>query len=172
MGISLLTGTFVRSLDDKQRFSIPKRLRELLGHPDTNLIYITPGTDRSLALYTEESLRRLGDQLSSGSPAGHEVRTFSRLFYAQATCVEIDRQGRVRIPPELMRLASLETEVVLLGVRDHLEIWDRGSWEAYLDDKLPSYDDIAESAFSGESPPLQNMARDHDESIPSPSQPR
>ncbi|MEQ8786330.1 MAG: division/cell wall cluster transcriptional repressor MraZ [Pirellulaceae bacterium] len=149
MGNALLTGTFVRSLDEKQRFSIPKRLRDLLGHPEMNLVYITPGTDRSLALYTEESLRQMGDQLSAGSPIGQDVRTFSRLFYAQATCLEIDRQGRVRIPPELMQLASLGTEVVLLGVRDHLEIWDRRSWQSYLDDKLPSFDDIAESAFQG-----------------------
>ena len=149
----LLTGTFVRSLDEKHRLAIPKRLRDVLGHPLASLVYLAPGTDGSLALYTAEAFLRLGQQLAQGSPTGHEVRTFARLFYAQAQCAEIDRQGRVRIPPELVRLASLGEEVVLLGVGDHLEVWDRRAWESYLEDKQPRYDEIAESAFQARPQP-------------------
>lgn len=171
IGMPLLTGTFIRSLDDKQRFSIPKVLREALGHPQNKLVYLAPGTDGSLALYPEDALRRLGDQLAAGSPTGHDVRTFSRLFYAQATCIEIDRQGRVRIPPELMSLASLGGEIVLLGVRDHLEIWDRRTWESYLDNKQPRYDEIAENAFRGEVAP-SNMPHAEPWNPATPTQPR
>jgi MraZ protein len=142
----LLTGTFVRSLDDKHRLAIPKRLRDVLGQPLTSLVF-APGTDGSLAVYTAEAFSRLGEQLAKGSPTLPDVRTFARLFYAQAQSAEIDRQGRIRIPPELVRLASLGEEVVLLGVGDHLEIWDRHAWESYLEDKQPRYDEIAESAF-------------------------
>ena len=63
--------------------------------------------------------------------------------------VELDRQGRVRIPQELVELVGLGREVVLLGVQDHLELWDRQRWEAYLAQKQNCYDEIAESAFSG-----------------------
>jgi division/cell wall cluster transcriptional repressor MraZ len=66
--------------------------------------------------------------------------------------VEIDRQGRLRVPPELARLASLGGDVVLLGVGDHLELWDRRTWESYLDEKQPRYDEIAESAFQAKTP--------------------
>ena len=142
----LLTGTFLRSLDDKLRFSIPKPLRESLGRPNNAVMYMAPGTDGSLALYAEEVFAGLASQLAKGSPAARDVRAFSRLFYAQAQPVETDRQGRVRIPPQLAELASLSGEIVLLGVRDHLEIWDRRLWADYLAAKLPSYDQIAESA--------------------------
>jgi MraZ protein len=143
----LLTGTYLRSLDEKQRFALPKRLRECLGQTPELPLYLTPGTDGSLALYTEEAFNKLGQQLSQGSPAGQDTRAFSRLFYAQAQSVDVDAQGRVRIPAELAQLAGLEKEIMLLGVRDHLEIWDKGRWNEYLQSLQPRYDQLAERAF-------------------------
>lgn len=164
----LLTGTFLRTLDEKHRFSVPKPLRDVLG-PAATVMYLAPGTDGSLAVYPEESFARLGDQLGHGSPTGQDVRAFSRLFYAQAQRAEIDRQGRMRIPVELVMLAALTKDIVLLGVRDHLEIWNRAQWDNWLDDKQPHYDQIAESAFSEPSPtPLES----NKEQIQRISQPR
>src|SRR5262245_14871461 len=98
----LLTGTYARSMDDKLRLAIPKPLRDLLQGADAgNGLYVAPGTDGSLALYTEEAFARLAERLAGASPAGQDVRTFSRLFYARAQRVELDRQGRIRIPMEL-----------------------------------------------------------------------
>jgi transcriptional regulator MraZ len=148
----LLTGTFVRAIDDKLRLAIPKRFRDALTENQQHSLFITPGTDRSLAVYTEETLGRLADRLAGASPAGAEVRAFSRLFYAQAQPAELDSQGRIRIPAELAELASLAHEAILLGVQDHLEIWDRGRWEQYLSERQARYDQLAEAAFSPRSP--------------------
>src|SRR5690349_18148485 len=101
----LFTGTYLRSLDDKQRLALPKRLRDTLGQSPNIPLYLAPGTDGSLALYTEEAFTRLGQQLAQGSPVGQDTRAFSRLFYAQAQAVEVDSQGRIRIPTELASLA-------------------------------------------------------------------
>ncbi len=144
----LLTGTFVRTLDEKQRLAIPKRFRDALGVAAEQTLFVAPGTDRSLAIYTEEALSRLAERLAAASPAGPDVRAFSRLFYAQAQPAEVDGQGRIRIPPELAALAGLGRESVLLGVQDHLEIWDKGRWEQYLAERQSRYDQIAEAAFS------------------------
>lgn len=143
----LLTGTFTRALDDKLRVAVPKRLRDALGIAPGGVLYVAPGTDESLALYTEESFARLADRLAQVSPTRQDVRAFARLFYARAQRVEIDRQGRVRIPPELAQLAALENEVVLVGVQDHLELWSAPGWQTYLTDKQPHYDEVAETAF-------------------------
>ncbi len=147
----LLTGAYPRTLDEKHRLAIPKILRDAMDHPQSAVMYVAPGTDGSLALYTEEAFSRLADQLAQASPTGQEVRAFSRLFYAQAQPVEMDRQGRVRIPTELVQLAGLDKEVVLLGVRDHLELWSAHRWQEYLAEKQPHYDEIAERAFGGQS---------------------
>jgi MraZ protein len=145
----LLTGTFGRSIDEKLRVAIPKRLRDALGCPAPGALYVTPATDGSLAIYTEEALERWAQRLAQASPTQRDVRDFSRLFYAQAQRVELDRQGRVRIPPNLAELAKLGKEVVLLGVQDHLELWAKAHWEAYLAERQKRYDEIAEAAFGG-----------------------
>lgn len=153
----LLTGTFPRTLDEKQRLAIPKRLRDAMsqGGSDVNVLYAAPGTDGSLALYTQDAFLQLGQQLAASPPTGQEVRAFSRLFYAQAERLDVDRQGRVRIPPELVRLASLEKDVVLVGVRDHLELWNRQRWDVYLTEQQAQYDRLAERAFGSATKPAE-----------------
>ena len=143
----LLTGKYVRALDDKQRLAIPKPLRESLGYPSNSVFYLAPGTDGSLAFFAEREFSRLAEQLDLSSPNGQDVRAFSRLFYAQAQRVEMDGQGRVRIPVDLAELAGLGREVVLIGVRSHVEIWRKDSWEEYLARQQTRYDEIAEAAL-------------------------
>ncbi|MFZ5828473.1 MAG: division/cell wall cluster transcriptional repressor MraZ [Planctomycetota bacterium] len=142
----LLTGTFARSLDEKLRVPVPKQLREPLCEANSPL-YLTPGTDQSLALYTEETLTRLAERLAQASPNRQDVRAYQRLFYAQAQRVEIDGQGRLRVPPELAAVAAMEKEVVLLGVHDHVEIWAADRWQEYQAASQADFDHLAETAF-------------------------
>lgn len=148
----LLTGTFSRAIDEKLRVAIPKRLREGLGCAQGGNLYIAPSTDQSLAIYTEESFAQLAERLAQASPTQQQVRAFTRLFYARAQRVDLDWQGRIRVPVDLAQLASLEKEVVLLGVQDHLELWAAARWLEYLADKQSRFDEIAEAAF-GQSRP-------------------
>jgi MraZ protein len=143
----LLTGTFNRLVDEKQRIAIPKRLRDAMKCTVRGVLYIAPGTDGSLGIYPEETFAQLAERLSQSSPTRQDVRAFLRLFYAQAQRVELDRQGRLRIPPELVQLAGLNKEVVLLGVQNHLELWAADQWQKYIADKQAHYDEIAEKAL-------------------------
>jgi MraZ protein len=142
----LLTGTYERSLDDKLRLALPKRLRELLAGQSE--LVLTPGTDGSLALFPLAAFAALAEKLAARSPTGQDVRAFSRLLYAQSHSVGIDAQGRIRLPSELARLVGLEGDVVLLGVGDRIEMWNKSRWEAYLADLQPRYDELAETALS------------------------
>jgi MraZ protein len=146
----LLTGSFTRSLDDKLRVAIPKRLRDAMQVRDGGGLFVAPGTDVSLAIYTEEAFARLAERLAQLSPTRQDVRAFTRLFYAQAQSAELDSQGRIRIPAELAQLARLEKDVVLLGVQDHLELWAGARWQVYVTEKQSHYDEIAETAFGAE----------------------
>lgn len=155
----MLVGSYRRTLDDKMRVAIPKPLRDALNFPDRNELYLTPGTDRSLAIYTLEQLKVLGESLAKKSPAAQETRAFNRLFYAQTQVAEIDSQGRLRIPAEMAKLAVLEGEIVLLGVRDHIEIWALKAWESFLEQTQPAYDELAERAFE----PNSSLSKDDKE---------
>jgi MraZ protein len=155
----LLTGSFPRLLDDKLRFAIPKPLRDAIGHPDECVLYLAPGTDGSLALYPEDSFTRMASRLEQGSSDGRDVAAFSRLFYAQVQRIELDKQGRLRLPIELAELAGLRKEIMLLGVRDHLEIWNREAWETYLGQTQPHYDDLASRVLAGGGAPATPIIR-------------
>lgn len=145
----LLTGTFRRSLDEKFRFAIPKGLRDAFGFPQNSVLYLGPGTDGTLTLYPEQSFSRLAEKLEYGSPNVKETRAFSRLFFAQVQRVDVDRQGRVRLPTELAQLVAIQKEIILLGVHDHMEIWDPDVWQAYLARTQPHYDQLADQALAG-----------------------
>ena len=147
----LLTGTFERTLDEKLRIALPKPLREALGNPVLRPIYLAPGTDDSLALYPEDSFEHLASMLADASPAAMDVRAFRRLFYARARRIEFDRQGRIRLPQDLAELAHLERDIILLGVQDHIEIWNLGLWNTYVAGRQERYDQIAEAALGGAS---------------------
>ena len=142
-----LTGVYPRSIDEKRRVAIPKRLRESLGSGHRSAVYLAPGTDHSVAIYAEDAFARLAERLAQASPTQQDVRAFNRLFFARAQRAEFDSQGRVRIPPELGELAGLDKEVVLLGVQDHVEVWAADRWQSYLAERQGRYDEIAEAAF-------------------------
>ncbi len=151
----LLTGSFPRSLDEKLRLAIPKRLREILGGTEMVSLYVAPGTDGSLTIYTEAAFNQLAQRLAQSSPTQQDVRAFSRLFFAQAQRVELDAQGRVRLPPELAQAARLTKETVLIGVQDHMELWDKKRWDEYLAVNSGRYDEIAERAFAPSAGPAK-----------------
>ena len=143
----LLTGTHPRTLDDKKRFGLPKRLREQLGEPGT--MFVTPGPDQCLWLYTQPALERLAARLDEAPATDAEARVFRRLYFAQTEAVELDRAGRILVPERLVQFAGLEHDVVLIGVRDHLELWDGARWQRYLAANAPRFDAVAEGAFKG-----------------------
>jgi MraZ protein len=140
----VLTGSYRRTLDDKKRLSIPKPIRENLGLPQQGNVYIAPGTDKALVIYTQETLDKLGQAMAKLSPAAKEARAFARLFYSQIQPAEVDRQGRMRIPGDLADLAGIQSEVVVIGVRDRLELWDAQTWQDFLSRTQPTYDELAE----------------------------
>ena len=122
-----------------------------MGPGENATLYLAPGTDGSLELYSEESFTRLAAQLEAGPRNDREIRAFHRLFYGQVQRIDVDKQGRVRLPAELAQLASLGKDIVLVGVRDHVEIWNLQRWQAYVGSTQPHFDDLAERALTDSS---------------------
>lgn len=141
----LLTGTYPRTLDDKNRLVFPKRVREQLNEPER--LFVTPGPDQCLWLYSQTGLEELAEKLDQAPATDAEVRVFRRLYFAQTEAVDVDRTGRILIPERLIQFAGLRHEVVLIGVRDHLELWDSQRWQQYLEQNAPRFDAVAEGAF-------------------------
>lgn len=169
----LYTGTYQRALDDKLRLPIPKPLR---AAETPGRFYLTPGLDSCLALYPEPAFSNLAERLAAASPAAREVRDYSRVFFSQAACVVPDSQWRFRVPADLAKWAELATEVMMVGVRDHLEIWRVEKWREYVSRCDTQYDRLAELAFVAPAiaaPPLSpSDASPHLGEADVPTQPR
>jgi MraZ protein len=134
-------------LDEKQRLAVPKKLRDQFGKKELKELYVAPGTDRSLALYSADSFDELAGRFAQVSPNRVDVRNYMRLFYARAENVPLDGQGRIRIPERLVEMAGLTKDVVLVGVQDHAEIWDKQLWDEFLGRSTDGFDDLAERVF-------------------------
>ncbi len=138
-----LTGTYLRTLDDKRRLAVPKRLRDDFGDSNLEFVYIAPGTDRSLVAYSPTGFAEFGTRFAGKS--SHQ--NYLRLFYSSAERADFDGQGRIRIPDRLADYAGLHRDAYLLGVQDHAEIWDKATWDSFSDRLTPEFDKLANEAF-------------------------
>ena len=144
----IFTGTFQRALDEKRRLAVPKRLREQMGGEDLRTLFVTPEPDHALGLWSPAAFERLTTRFEARSSARAEYRNYLRLFYARAEELELDAQNRVRIPDRLLDFAQVSREAVLLGVQDHVEVWDAGRWESVLAANGPNFDAMASQALT------------------------
>jgi len=142
-----LTGTYARTLDQKHRIAIPKRLRDDLGGDGIKAVFVAPGTQHSLAMYTEDAFEAVAQRMQASSDQRANARNYARMFYSQAERLEIDGQGRIRLPDRLVEHAKLSHATVLLGVQDHVEIWDEATWTEFLKQHSAEFDELAEEAF-------------------------
>jgi len=143
----LLTGEYELRLDEKNRLSIPARVREqIVPEEHGSGFYQVLEVNRVLSLYPDKYYQRLALAVAPRTAAPDESLTFERLQYSMAGRVELDRQGRVLLNEKLIRRAGLKERVTLIGVRDHLEVWDSSRWERYLEENLPVHEEMLLSA--------------------------
>jgi len=142
-----LTGTYERILEEKFRLAIPKPLRKQFSQEEDLTLFVAPGTERSLSLYSPEGFRDLAERLTQHAKNRAESRNYFRLLYSRAEEVTVDGQGRIRIPERLVEHAGLKHDLMLLGVQDHAEIWDKGLWEEFLAANSGQFDSMASEAF-------------------------
>lgn len=123
----MFLGQYTHTLDEKGRVTIPSRFREELPGE----VVITRGLDRCLTLYSSERWQEIAKKVSALSITDPKGRALRRIFYADATSAEPDRQGRILVPDRLREYAGfdLNAEVVIVGLEDYLELWTPARWE-------------------------------------------
>lgn len=134
-------GEYQHNLDAKGRIIIPFKFRENFGPS----MIITRGLDGCLSLYSQDQWQSIIDQLKKLPSTKRESRMYMHMITAKAAEVTLDSQGRILIPSTLMSAAQLQKECVVVGVVDHVEIWDSKVWETYYQQASDSFEDVAES---------------------------
>ena len=137
----MLVGEHEHTIDDKNRLTLPAKFRQAFADG----VVLARGIERCLTAYPRnEWATSVESRLRELDPLSREGRLMQRYFYAGASEAELDKQGRVMVPATLGDYAGLGKEVVVAGIHDHLEIWDRAAWRAHLDEIEGSAEDVAE----------------------------
>ena len=139
----MFIGQYTYSLDAKGRVVIPPKYREELGEE----FVISKGMDGCLRIYTTDAWQDFCDKLSALPQTSKDARHFARFFLAGANSLEPDKQGRVLIPQVLREFASLEKDVMIIGVNNYVEIWDVNKYDEVNDISEEELDEISEKMF-------------------------
>ncbi len=140
----MFMGEYSHSIDAKGRLIIPSKLREQLGES----FVVTKGLDGCLFIYTNEEWENIEAKFREVPLTTKDARKFSRFFFAGASQLDVDKQGRILVPSLLREFAGLKKEVVLVGVLDRVEVWDKEKWESSVDFDDDDMDEIAEHMAS------------------------
>jgi MraZ protein len=126
----MFLGQFQHNLDDKGRLMIPARYRELLAAG----AYITQGFDRCLMVMTDDHFRQVYERINSMNPADPLTRHLRRLILSNAYALEIDKVGRIVVPPNLREFLGIQSgELVLAGQGDYFEVWAPADWHMQME---------------------------------------
>lgn len=118
---------------------IPTKLREEMGPA----FMITRGLDHCIYAYPMKEWERFEEKLAALPESRGDARKFKRFFLSGAALVEMDKQGRVLMPANLVDYGNLAGEIVIIGMQDKLEIWSKQRWDSYQEQEL-DMDELAE----------------------------
>ncbi len=137
-------GEHEHTIDRKGRLIIPSRFREVMKEHFVERFVVTRGLDRCLFLFPEDEWRSQENRFRALSFTKQEARRFNRFYFSGAVELTCDRQGRVLVPPYLKEFAGIKRDVVLVGVSNRIEIWDKEEWKKFYGQFKESYEEIAE----------------------------
>ena len=126
MALTALMGTYHHNIDAKGRMSFPTKLRDLLGGE----FYVTKSINQKcLTIYSKSEWEKLANKIAElpDSMGGLDIK---RWLFSGAGELGPDKQGRVLIPSDLREFAGLKKDVVVIGLDDKAEIWDKELWDA------------------------------------------
>ena len=130
-----LLGTHSYQLDPKGRVSLPARFREAFADG----VWLTIGQDGCLFAFPRAEWERRSEEVAASPLSDAAGRAYARMFFGSSDEAKLDSQGRLTIAGRLREAARIGKEVVVLGVRDRMEIWDREAYDRYLEVHAAAY---------------------------------
>jgi MraZ protein len=162
-------GSYQTVIDDKGRITVPRKFHDLMDRHDHVTWFMTRGYKGCLYLYNLREWETLVSRIDALDPLDPKAHDFLRLVYGCAIDVRVDRQGRMPVPSQLRGMAGLEREVVLVGMKNHLELWKKDAWDAYQASMGAEFETMASelliqgSALGGQQPAARERGGQDDE---------
>jgi len=139
-----LFGEYEVAIDAKGRFLLPSSLRKQFADGTGEKFVLNRGVDKFITIYPLEVWDPLFEKISNLNDFSSEDRTFKRLFLNGATHVEIDSADRMLLPKLLQEYAFIKKDAILLAMGNILELWDKETYNRYLDGNADKYNELSE----------------------------
>ena len=136
----LFMGTYTPKLDDKGRLFLPAKFRDRLSEG----LVVTQGQENCLVVWPSDVFQAEADRAASRPMTNRAARRYARVLFAGGDEGTPDKQGRIGIPAHLRDYAGLDKDVVVIGVRDRLEIWNPQRWREFQEDAMGDFVDLDE----------------------------
>lgn len=141
-------GSYTYTVDHKGRVNVPVKFRKHIRTDEDDTLIITRGLDGCLFVYPIDEWEQIDTRLRELPVTRQNTRIFIRMLSSQAVSVSMDKQGRIALPRQLIDLAGIETEVLIIGTLDHFELWSPGEYAKVMNESGHTYESIAESLFA------------------------
>jgi MraZ protein len=148
--MSFFTSEYDCKLDAKGRLALPSKVRAALPDNASEELVMRRGFEPCLVLYPMLEYKKIYSRVRSLNEFNEEYRMFQRSFFRGNVDVELDGAGRINIPKRMMEFASLEKEVILVGLGNRIEIWNPDLYEQYLIQDASEYSKMAEKFLAEE----------------------
>lgn len=122
-------GTFYHNLDNKGRMVIPSKFRKTIG--ESAKVYIIEGFEGCLSIYPEQHFQTLITKLEKYQYTNSNDRAYIRTIYASIVEIEVDSNNRLSLPKAILDQYQIGTDVSVVGVGDHFEIWNQATFNEY-----------------------------------------
>lgn len=137
----MFIGEYQHNLDAKGRIIIPSKFRDELH---TTFI-LARGLDDCLAIYSLNQWEKMFEEINKLPTTKRDARKYVRMITSTASECSLDNQGRIQIPTFLSTPVNITKECIVIGANDHIEIWDKNTWDAYYDEASDSFEEVAEN---------------------------
>jgi MraZ protein len=145
------TGSYSYTIDAKGRVNIPAKMRKALNPVNDRTFVATRGNDPCVVLYPVEVWRQIEVKLIGLNKRRALHRYYTRNFVRHAEPVQYDQQGRIALPAELITYAGIDKEAEIVGMIDHIEIWEPGKLQecdSQYADQQDELDTISDEIFA------------------------
>ena len=134
-------GYYEHNLDAKGRLIIPSKMRDDIND---NKLYILKGFDGALAIYKREKFLEVMEEQSKLKFNKSSSRDYLRAILSSVSELDIDKIGRVQIPNTLLNKYGIGRDLVIIGVGDHIEVWDKEAYNVYEEKINREFEENAE----------------------------
>lgn len=136
--------SYQHTIDHKGRVSLPAKFRKANSSTHYDTYKITVGLEGCLAVYSMDEWEKFLERLGSLHSNPSDVRFYQRMIFFNACESQLDKQGRITIPQELLAKAKIEKDVQIIKMMDRIELWNPNSFQEYLEKKKKTIEEIVE----------------------------